>query len=146
MAKKSITITRKLEFDTGHRLMEHEGKCRSLHGHRWICDITLTAPQLDSVGRILDFSFVKSLFGGWIDDNLDHNMVLCRLDEDLVKAIAPWCKEGKPYLMDSNPSSENLAQHLFEVFGELLMTQGPKDVSLVSISLHETPNCYATVV
>ena len=33
-------ITRKLEFDAGHRVMNHESKCATCHGHRYVLEVT----------------------------------------------------------------------------------------------------------
>ena len=54
-----IEITRRLEFDAGHRVLGHEGKCKNLHGHRYSAEITVTAPDLDGLGRVIDFGVIK---------------------------------------------------------------------------------------
>ena len=61
-----ITITRKLEFDAGHRIPDHNSQCRNLHGHRYTLLITLIGEVVkqDGVsdnGMIMDFSDVKEL-------------------------------------------------------------------------------------
>ena len=53
------TITKKLEFDYGHRVLGHEGKCRHLHGHRGVAEVTVYAPSLDNLGRVVDFGAIK---------------------------------------------------------------------------------------
>lgn len=50
-----ITVTRVLEFDAGHRVVNHESKCATLHGHRYKVEIVAAAPGLDSLGRVIDF-------------------------------------------------------------------------------------------
>ena len=61
-----VRITRRLEIDSGHRLMKHEGKCRNYHGHRYVFEATVEGPGLDEVGRIVDFSVIKERLGGWL--------------------------------------------------------------------------------
>ena len=61
------TCTRKLEFDAAHRVMEHESKCRHLHGHRYVAEVTVATSELDGLGRVLDFGLLKTELGGWID-------------------------------------------------------------------------------
>ena len=51
-----ITCTRRIQFCAGHRVMGHEGKCRNLHGHNYVVFVTAQADELDSVGRVIDFS------------------------------------------------------------------------------------------
>ena len=61
-----LTITRKLEFDAGHRIPDHKSQCRNLHGHRYVLEITLVGNVIDQEGNsdngmIMDFSEVKAL-------------------------------------------------------------------------------------
>lgn len=69
-------ITRRFEFDSAHRVLQHESKCRHIHGHRYKLELTLRCPNLDKLGRVLDFSEVKRAFGDWIDRYWDHNVLL----------------------------------------------------------------------
>ncbi|MCP4788306.1 MAG: 6-carboxytetrahydropterin synthase [Fuerstiella sp.] len=143
-------ITRKLEFDAGHRVLHHEGKCRHLHGHRYVVELTVSADKSDSLGRVIDFGVIKNLVGGWIDENLDHNMIL-HPDDALLRmgadrgqsrneAIALIGRE--PFLMppDTNPTAENIVEMIAENAIELLE---PYEITIVRVRLYETPNCWA---
>jgi len=69
-------VTREIDFCYGHRLLNYEGKCRHLHGHNGRAVIVLEAEELDDRGMVLDFSDIKRVVSQWIDDNLDHRMIL----------------------------------------------------------------------
>src|SRR5215469_3439114 len=98
-------VTREIDFCYGHRLLNYEGKCRHLHGHNGKVLITLKAEKLDDRGMVLDFGDIKAVMNAWIDDNLDHRMILCRRDP----AIEALKQLGEPiYLMDENPTAENI--------------------------------------
>src|SRR5918992_2846257 len=73
-------VTREILFCYGHRLLNYEGKCKYLHGHNGRAVITLEAPRLDERGMVLDFTDIKRVVAAWIDDNLDHRMILQRND------------------------------------------------------------------
>lgn len=133
-----ITVTRKLEFDAGHRLLNHEGKCRFLHGHRYTALIEAQATELDSVGRIIDFSCIKATIGSWIDDNWDHNMILHK-DDPLCANLVHVNSGREPYILDCNPTAENMAEYLYQMCNQYL----PKYVRCSKITLYETPNCFA---
>ena len=75
------TITRRLEFDAGHRVFGHESKCATLHGHRYVVEVTAQAAKLDSVGRVIDFSVLKERIGAWLDEKWDHNVIVFEQDE-----------------------------------------------------------------
>ena len=130
------TITRKLEFDAGHRILGHEGKCRYLHGHRYTAEITVEG-ILDHIGRVIDFGIVKDLVGGWIADNWDHNLLLNKDDPQLLHLKRT--EERPPYELPENPTAENLAKELFNKAILLL----PKNLRVLRVRMWETPNCYA---
>jgi 6-pyruvoyltetrahydropterin/6-carboxytetrahydropterin synthase len=128
-----FTVSRQIDFCYGHRLLNYAGKCRHLHGHNGRLIITLEAEQLDEQGMVLDFSEIKRVVGGWIDENLDHRMVLNRTDP----AVAALRAMNEPlYLMDVNPTAENIARLIFEVARE-------RGFPVVYVRLWETPGCCA---
>jgi 6-pyruvoyltetrahydropterin/6-carboxytetrahydropterin synthase len=104
-------VTREIRFCYGHRILGHEGKCRHLHGHNGRAVIVLEAPRLDSLGMVVDFGDIKKAVGGWIDEHLDHKMIL-RRDDPALPALAA---QGEPvFVMDDNPTAENLAKVICE--------------------------------
>lgn len=131
------TIRRRFEFDAGHRVLGHEGKCAHPHGHRYAAEVTL-AGELDSIGRVVDFGDVKAILGSWLNEHMDHAFLV--YEGDLV--VLTWLKQNgfKHYEMESNPTAENIAQHLIATFRRLL---GP---CVVAVSVWETPNCMAEAV
>jgi len=129
-------IIRRLEFDAGHRVLGHEGKCRHPHGHRYAVEIEVSAPELDSIGRVIDFSIVKELLGGWIDENLDHAFLVSVEDEPLAEAL--HSVGSNVYTMMNNPTAENIAALLLLKATDLL-----RDLMVESVTVYETPNCRA---
>ncbi len=133
-----ITCTRRLEFDYGHRVYKHESKCRHLHGHRGVVEITAAADKLDTLGRIIDFSVLKAKVGTWIDDNWDHNMIFFDQDLEAIQAMDLIKDSKKPFLLPTNPTAENMAKYLLEVVCPLAL-EGT-GVSVIKVVFHETPN------
>lgn len=127
-------VTREIDFCYGHRLLHYEGKCRHLHGHNGRAVIVLEGEDLDHRGMLLDFSDIKSVVSGWIDDHLDHRMLLHKEDP-----AVPMLREmGEPmFLLDRNPTAENIARLIFE----FTASQG---FPIVESRLWETPRCFAT--
>ena len=140
-------ITRRFEFDAGHRVLGHEGKCRHLHGHRYCAEVSVTARSLDDLGRVVDFSVLKEKVGEWIDSNWDHNMILHADDPLLLASLLHdlhTFSEPLPFIMPSyapNPTVENMVKVLFYELQEVFSDTG---VTLAHIRLYETPNCWAT--
>lgn len=158
-----FTVTRKFTFDAGHRVLGHEGKCRHLHGHTYVAEVTVADKAgLDTLGRVVDFGVIKKEVGDWIDENWDHNF-LCHPDDPVqqlyklsaqhrdnvfgleamfCRLVAEMTAGRPPFVMPDrmNPTAENMARVLFATAGALL---GDKGVSVIRVRLHETPNCYA---
>ena len=127
-------VTRQIDFCYGHRLLNYEGKCRHLHGHNGRAVITIQAETLDRRGMVMDFSDIKKDVSTWIDENLDHRMILNQSDE----IVAILRDLGEPmFLMDANPTAENIARAIFDY----TISRG---FPVVEVSLWETPNCFAT--
>ncbi len=129
-------VSREIDFCYGHRLLNHGGKCKHLHGHNGRILITFEAQELDSEGMVLDFGEIKRTVDAWVDDNLDHKMLLCRDDP----AAAVLKELGEPiFLLDASPTAENIAQLIFDQVASL-------DFPVVEVRLWETPRCFATYV
>ena len=73
-------VTRQIDFCYGHRLLNYDGKCKHLHGHNGRALITIESDSLDDRGMVMDFSDIKKDVSTWIDDNMDHRMILCEDD------------------------------------------------------------------
>lgn len=137
----TIVCTKRFSFDAAHRVLEHESKCKHLHGHRWDIEVTCQASHLDNLGRVIDFGQLKAVFAKWLDENLDHNIILNREDPllNLKEDDEIWMGK-KPYILPFNPTAEHLAMHLFLVGTNLLK---PFQVWISRIRVYETPNSYA---
>lgn len=137
-----ITCTRRIEFDAAHRILNHESKCKMLHGHRYALEATFAAYDLDDLGRVIDFGEIKKILGDWIDENFDHNTILSKYDVELGEKIASQTGQRIFYLAE-NPTAENIAKFLFEKVCPIIFAE--KNVKCTAIKLYETPNCYVEV-
>ena len=127
-------VSREIDFCYGHRLLNYDGKCRHLHGHNGRAIITVESPALDHRGMVLDFSDIKQVVSGWIDETLDHRMLLCK-DDPAVPLLRDL--EEPVFLMDTNPTAENIARLIFD----FTRNHG---FPIVECQLWETPRCHAT--
>ena len=127
-------VTREVHFCYGHRLLNYDGKCKHLHGHNGKAVIVLETAALDKLGMVVDFSDIKRSVGTWIDETLDHKMILNRDDPSL-----PGLRQlGEPVcVVDVNPTAENIAKLIFDY----VKSQG---FPVVEVTLWETESSYAT--
>lgn len=154
------TVTRSFPFDYGHRVIGHEGKCRHLHGHRGVGEVTVFHDNqiLDHLQRVVDFGVLKESIGTWIDFYWDHNMILshrdpllqaCDLLRQQLKWKDPWAMfDGKaPYILepdDGNPTAETLAKVLFHQSQRIIHSQEKlQGLAVYHVRIWETPTCAA---
>lgn len=127
-------VTQNIDFCYGHRLLNYSGKCRHLHGHNGRAVIVMEREELDALGMVVDFSDIKASIRTWIDNNLDHRMILC--DQDPVLDYLQ--SQGEPlFTIKENPTAENIAKQIY-LFGK------SEGFPIVEVSLWETPKAFAT--
>ncbi len=127
-------VSREIDFCYGHRLLNYEGKCRYLHGHNGRVILTIEAGRLDDRGMVFDFSDIKRTVSRWIDEHLDHRMILHR-DDPTVPVLEEL---GEPmFLLETNPTAENIARLIFD----FAVAEG---FPVVEVRFWETPHCCAT--
>ena len=105
-----FTVTKVIHFCYGHRLLNYHGKCRYLHGHNGTVEIDLSAAELDRRGMVRDFTDIKRMIQGWIDEHVDHKMILCTRDP-----VLPILRKlNEPiFVIPDNPTAENLAKLIY---------------------------------
>ncbi len=82
-------------FSSAHFLRDYKGKCEELHGHNWKVEVNVEAKKLDKAGMVLDFKDLK----------MKLNAVLEKLDHKCLNNLA--------YFKKVNPTSENIAQYIY---------------------------------
>ena len=136
-----VSASRYHDISCGHRVYGHESKCANLHGHNYRIHFTVEADSgeandLDNVGRVLDFSVIKSHLCMWLEDNWDHRFLVWKDDPlhsflmDLDKTIV---------VVQFNPTAENMAIYLLEQVGPVMLL-GTR-AKLVSVKIEETRKC-----
>ena len=128
-----FSITREFTFCYGHRLINYNGKCAHLHGHNGKVLITLESEQLDEQGMVMDFTNLKNAVGKWIEEKIDHKMVL-RYDDPMVEILT---QNGESlYLMKTDPTAENFCRLFYDLVKEL-------GLPIKSVQFWETEKCSA---
>ena len=134
------SVTRYHDFSYGHRVVNHESKCKNLHGHNGRVYFTVIGKYLDGlddVGRVIDFEAIKTKLCQWLEDNWDHKFLAYVADP---KSYVDFYDEGV-VMVPFNPTAENMARYLVEVVGPSVLPQG---VILKRVDFWETRKCYAT--
>jgi len=141
-----FAITRRLEFDAGHRIPDHRSRCRYVHGHRYVLELTLVGeldptPGSPERGMVMDFGEVKAVAMGLIDQ-WDHALLAWRHDP-VAQAIAAAMPEHRTVWLEEVPTVENLARIAFLTLAPRFAHRYGRQLQLARVRLYETPNCWA---
>lgn len=142
-----MRITRKLEFDAGHRIPDHHSQCRHVHGHRYVLEVTLSGEIIDiegesSRGMVMDFAEVKTIAKAHVVDPWDHAFLVFRGDHAMVAFLATL-PGHKTVVLDLVPTAENLATTAFRILAPRYRDRFGNQLQLERVRLYETPNCWA---
>lgn len=135
---KHVKAKRYHDFCAGHRVHGHESKCAHLHGHNYRIHFTIEG-DLDSIGRVMDFSVIKERLCEWLEENWDHKFLVW-VNDPLASYLVEIDNKGvvkTPF----NPTAENMAEYL-------VVEIGPKQLEgtgcvLTSVEIEETRKCSA---
>ena len=108
-------ITARREFSAAHQLRLYDGSLEPLHGHNWVVVVTVSAPQLDEIGVVMDFHELERL-----------------LDRILTPLHNTHLNDVEPFKSTLNPTTEHVALHI----GRSL--QLPPNVRVQSVEVWET--------
>ena len=142
-----MQITRRLEFDAGHRIPNHNSQCKHLHGHRYTIEITLsgdviTTEGVSEQGMVMDFSDVKHIARERVVDAWDHAFLVYRGDK-VVLDFLNSLPGHKTVVMEVIPTAENLAKVAFDLLKDAYHDTYGNHLRLERVRLYETPNNWA---
>ena len=126
-------------FDAAHFLYGYEGKCRNIHGHRWVIEAEISGKKLQNDGiqrdMLIDFGDFKKAVKA-VADSFDHSLIVQKgtLRENTMKAL---CDEHfKIIEVDFRPTAENFSKYFYEILKER------EKLQMYSVTVYETPdNC-----
>ncbi|MEK7173196.1 MAG: 6-carboxytetrahydropterin synthase QueD [Patescibacteria group bacterium] len=117
-----MILTKNFSFDSAHRLENYKGKCKNLHGHTYLLEVSVIGKINNKTGMIIDFSILKKVVNDLIIEKLDHQYL-----NDII----------------DNPTAENMIQWIWNILYKTLEEQGAK---LFMLKLWETPTSSATMI
>ncbi len=142
-----MRITRRLEFDAGHRIPNHSNLCRHLHGHRYAIEVTISGDIVNKEdnaeqGMVADFVNLKSLMQQHIVAPWDHAFLVYARDLPVVEFLRT-IPEHRTVTFDAPPTAEHLSVTAFRILEAALSATYGSRVCLEQVRIYETPNCWA---
>lgn len=151
-----MKISKKFYFDAAHKLPNHNGKCRRLHGHSYMMEVTVDSPQplreavdpseLPTVfgedpqeGMLMDFGYLKGIVQETIVDKWDHRF-LAQGDEG---EFLEYLDSAEIARVGVRTTAENLARvAATQIFSRLGVIYS-EPLLRVTVRLWETPHSWA---
>ncbi|MDA1128104.1 MAG: 6-carboxytetrahydropterin synthase [Chloroflexi bacterium] len=124
-------------FDSGHRLLDYNGKCAYPHGHTYRAEVFLESQQLDRLGLVHDFTDLKERVKTWVDENWDHAFLVNSQDTELISGLTGVALSRVYQFRNENPSCEVMSRELYEKTVELC------GVTPLKVRLWESVNQFA---
>lgn len=85
-----MQVTKKFTFDSAHKLLNYKGKCKNLHGHTYMLNVTVSGDIDKKSGMVIDFVDLKRIVNKKIIDILDHNMLNEVIEQPTAENLAVW--------------------------------------------------------
>ncbi len=126
-----IEVVKEFCFDAAHYLPGYQGKCKDIHGHRWVLQIGFAGEVNPNTGMVIDFTDIKEIVNKNIVDRLDHKFL-----NDIEQT------DEVPTFPCSNPTAENMVAWMVK-----LLHLEKKDlcpgIFVTLVRLYESPTSYA---
>ncbi len=142
-----MKIVKIIQWDMGHRVLNHRSICRGLHGHRYKAEICVegdivTSQGISEEGMVVDFSDIKKAALDEIHSKLDHGFMVWDKDSELLEFLTHT--EGhKPVIVPFTPTAENVAKYIYDILQSKIKDIHNTGLRLYSVKLWETPTSYA---
>ena len=142
-----MKIGKVIQWDMGHRVLNHRSICKGLHGHRYKAEICLDGeliqePGVSEEGMVIDFADIKKTAQKFIHEELDHAFMVWDKDEELLEFFK-HSMGHKPVIVPFTPTAENVAVYIFHILKDKFSDVYKTGLHLQSIKLWETPSSYA---
>ena len=142
-----MKIVKVIQWDMGHRVMNHRSICKGLHGHRYKAEVCLeggivSKEGVSEEGMVVDFSDIKSISHNEILNKLDHAFMVWDKDIELITYMNS-SNDHKVVIVPFTPTAENVSKYIFEVLDSKFKDVYKTGLKLCSIKLWETPTSYA---
>ena len=142
-----MKIVKIIQWDMGHRVMNHRSICRGLHGHRYKAEICVEGQLVSESGSseegmVIDFADIKKIANSFIQRKLDHAFMVWDQDNELLDFFKN-SSGHKPVIVPFTSTAENVAKYIFNELEYRFNDSFGTGLRLYSVRLWETPSSCA---
>jgi 6-pyruvoyltetrahydropterin/6-carboxytetrahydropterin synthase len=137
-----VKVAKSFTFEAAHRLQNHDGKCRGLHGHSYQVEVEVGGPSLVQAGSMQGMVVDFGVLSGWwrvLETSLDH-CTLLEYSDPLVNVLVGYARVTQ---FKNPPTAEHLAHYVREdLQANLSKSLGP-DLICTRVRVSETSTSWA---
>ena len=154
-----MRVTKRFEFSYAHCLPNHNGKCKRLHGHNAILEVTVggevqktTSIGHSTEGMTVDFGDLKDVVNKAVIDKWDH-YTLAKGDEPFYQAFESYDSKGVPnfprlldqvVVVGERTTAENLARLAYNMIRDEMSSRWADRASITEVKFYETPSSWVS--
>jgi 6-pyruvoyltetrahydropterin/6-carboxytetrahydropterin synthase len=131
-----MKIAKEFRWEMGHRLPEHFGLCKNIHGHSYKMIVEFEG-ELDKNQMVIDYYDVKKIINPVIE-KLDHSFMVNVNDKIVLEFLEKM--NSKKLIVDFSSTAENICNYLLS---EIKKCSLPSNISSVKVRVYETQFDYA---
>ena len=131
-----MKIAKEFKWEMGHRLPEHFGQCKNIHGHSYKMRIELEGKP-DSSGMVMDYYILEKIVNPLVE-KLDHAFIVYKDDKEVISFLEKL--NSKKVVVEFQSTVENLVTYFLN---ELRRSEFPSNVKSIKVRVHETSEDYA---
>ena len=131
-----MKIAKEFRWEMGHRLPEHFGQCKNIHGHSYKMLIEFEG-ALNKDEMVIDYYDVEKIINPIIE-KLDHAFMVNKNDKVVLEFLEKM--NSKKVIVDFQSTAENICNYLLS---EIKQSSLPDNVKKIKIRVYETSDDYA---
>jgi len=131
-----MKVAKEFRWEMGHRLPEHFGNCKNIHGHSYKMIVEFEG-ELNKNEMIIDFYDIDRIIKPLVE-KFDHAFMVNKNDKDVIEFLDKI--KSKKLIVDFNSTVENICSYVLK---EIKKFELPENISSVTIRIYETNEDYA---
>ena len=131
-----MKIAKEFHWEMGHRLPEHFGKCKNIHGHSYKMIVELEG-NINNSGMIMDYYDLKKMVKPVVEE-LDHAFMVYEKDEEIIKFLD--LMKSKKVVVRFQSTVENICKYILT---EIQKHNLPSNVKKLRVRIFESVDDYA---
>ncbi len=131
-----MKIAKEFHWEMGHRLPEHFGKCKNIHGHSYKMIVEIEGDVLES-GMVMDYYDLKKIVKPIVEE-LDHAFMVYKDDTQIIIFLEEM--NSKRMIVDFQSTVENICTYFLMKIKSAIVH---KNVSKLRVRIYESHDDYA---